>query len=276
MARPTRFLWLTSAALALLGGLASVSDAQVIVTIPTEIIDSSSITFALVGRVTSLPSPCTGSATVRIGPGDQVTILNLMLTQTGNWQSSLAFPPFGNANCNVSGWSATHAAPNTSNPIPATPESGDALSFSNVAVPVLLTGTASHSSAGLVCTQISNAGAPCNASFNMANLGVVMGNASGRVPRSGVGLAMFTFAVQAFHNTSHTDWGYVTHAASWRASLIATGCTPDFNNSGTVTVQDIFDFLVAWFAADPRADIYGGGVGVQDIFDFLSLWFTGC
>ena len=42
-------------------------------------------------------------------------------------------------------------------------------------------------------------------------------------------------------------------------------------------VQDIFEFLTAWFAADPRADFNGvNGITVQDIFDFLTAWFAGC
>ena len=54
-------------------------------------------------------------------------------------------------------------------------------------------------------------------------------------------------------------------------------CAADFNCSGHLEVQDIFDFLVAWFALDPRADFNGqGGVAVQDIFDFLTAWFIGC
>jgi Starch/carbohydrate-binding module (family 53)/Glycosyl hydrolase family 57 len=56
------------------------------------------------------------------------------------------------------------------------------------------------------------------------------------------------------------------------------GCCPaDFNGQGGLGVQDIFDFLAAWFANDPRADFNGAnGVGVQDIFDFLAAWFAGC
>ncbi len=54
-------------------------------------------------------------------------------------------------------------------------------------------------------------------------------------------------------------------------------CPADFNNSGTVTVQDIFDFLAAWFAGNPSANFNGiGAINVQDIFDFLSAWFAGC
>jgi len=53
-------------------------------------------------------------------------------------------------------------------------------------------------------------------------------------------------------------------------------CVADFNCSGIVSVQDIFDFLSAWFAGSPLADFNGGGLAVQDIFDFLSAWFAGC
>lgn len=54
-------------------------------------------------------------------------------------------------------------------------------------------------------------------------------------------------------------------------------CRPDFNQSGSVTVQDIFDFLAAWFAVNPTADFNStAGVTVQDIFDFLAAWFAGC
>jgi hypothetical protein len=54
-------------------------------------------------------------------------------------------------------------------------------------------------------------------------------------------------------------------------------CLVDFNCDGTVSIQDIFDFLNAWFAGNPRADFNGtNGIMVQDIFDFLNAWFAGC
>ncbi len=54
-------------------------------------------------------------------------------------------------------------------------------------------------------------------------------------------------------------------------------CRADFNASGTVTTQDIFDFLNAWLAGLPSADFNNaGGLEVQDIFDFLNAWFAGC
>ena len=54
-------------------------------------------------------------------------------------------------------------------------------------------------------------------------------------------------------------------------------CPADFNGSGATSVQDIFDFLAAYFANDPRADFNNSGtVSVQDIFDFLAAYFAGC
>ena len=54
-------------------------------------------------------------------------------------------------------------------------------------------------------------------------------------------------------------------------------CRADFDGNGQVQVPDIFAFLSAWFALDPRADFNGVlGVNVPDIFAFLSAWFAGC
>ncbi len=54
-------------------------------------------------------------------------------------------------------------------------------------------------------------------------------------------------------------------------------CRANFNHIGGVSIQDVFDFLAAYFAAAPPADVNGvGGVTVQDVFDFLGLYFVGC
>jgi hypothetical protein len=54
-------------------------------------------------------------------------------------------------------------------------------------------------------------------------------------------------------------------------------CYGDFNQNGTRSVQDLFDFLAAWFAHSPQADTDGNGmVTVQDLFNFLAAWFAGC
>lgn len=52
-------------------------------------------------------------------------------------------------------------------------------------------------------------------------------------------------------------------------------CPCDWNNSGTTTVQDIFDFLTGYFAGNADFN-QSGTTTVQDIFDFLSCYFIGC
>ena len=60
-------------------------------------------------------------------------------------------------------------------------------------------------------------------------------------------------------------------------TCLTPSCIADFNGVGGVTVQDLFDFLSAWFSHLPSADVNGdGSVTVQDLFDFLSHWFAHC
>lgn len=50
----------------------------------------------------------------------------------------------------------------------------------------------------------------------------------------------------------------------------------DTNCDGTLSVQDIFDFLNLWFIGSLDADYNGtGDLSVQDIFDYLTAWFAG-
>jgi hypothetical protein len=56
-----------------------------------------------------------------------------------------------------------------------------------------------------------------------------------------------------------------------------TVCPADINCSGSISVQDIFDFLAFYFSGDPRGDFNQSGANsVQDIFDFLAAYFAGC
>lgn len=51
-------------------------------------------------------------------------------------------------------------------------------------------------------------------------------------------------------------------------------CVADFNRAGGVTVQDVFDFLFAYFNANPAADANGDStVAVGDIFAYLVAYF---
>ncbi len=57
----------------------------------------------------------------------------------------------------------------------------------------------------------------------------------------------------------------------------ASVCPADFNGVSGLSVQDIFDYLAAYFGNDPRADFnMTGGLSVQDLFDYLEWYFGGC
>jgi hypothetical protein len=57
-------------------------------------------------------------------------------------------------------------------------------------------------------------------------------------------------------------------------------CTADYNKSGALSVQDIFDFLNDWFAGSQYAaagpSSTPGPLSTQNIFNFLNAWFAGC
>ncbi|MBY0313404.1 MAG: ATP-binding protein [Phycisphaerales bacterium] len=65
----------------------------------------------------------------------------------------------------------------------------------------------------------------------------------------------------------------------FRVSSAVNNCIDpgNFDGMNGINVADIFDFLNAWFASLPSADIDGSGtVAVADIFAFLNEWFDGC
>lgn len=59
--------------------------------------------------------------------------------------------------------------------------------------------------------------------------------------------------------------------------VIPQVCRADIDGSNTLTVQDVFMFLAAWFGGEPNADMNNSGtLTVDDVFAFLGLWFAGC
>ena len=54
-------------------------------------------------------------------------------------------------------------------------------------------------------------------------------------------------------------------------------CVANFDGVGGVQVADIFAFMDAFFGLDQHANVNADGVvNVQDIFDFLGAWWVGC
>lgn len=82
---------------------------------------------------------------------------------------------------------------------------------------------------------------------------------------------------QAACTGTFTRFAGVNTACNVSGNNTTPCCRADYNQSGSVTVQDIFDFISGYFSSDVRADINGAsGVTVQDIFDFLGAYFAGC
>jgi len=101
--------------------------------------------------------------------------------------------------------------------------------------------------------------------------------------KDGITISSATGAMLSIAPLTSADAGAYDCVVSNACGLVTSNaasltiCRADFNCSGAVTVQDLFDFLGAWFANSATADFNGvNGVTVQDLFDFLAAWFTGC
>jgi hypothetical protein len=81
----------------------------------------------------------------------------------------------------------------------------------------------------------------------------------------------------------NVDTATIDAATTWVESNVAAGagrlcpCRADFLGDGALTPADIFGFLTAYFAGDPRTDFNTDGVRTpSDIFAFLNAYFAGC
>jgi hypothetical protein len=97
---------------------------------------------------------------------------------------------------------------------------------------------------------------------------------------SGVGTAILSLGQVSFLNSGSVFDCVVTNgcgSATSDTAVLTVTCDTDFNGSGLLSVQDIFDFLASYFAGEFRADFNGSmTLSVQDIFDFLAAYFAGC
>jgi hypothetical protein len=54
-------------------------------------------------------------------------------------------------------------------------------------------------------------------------------------------------------------------------------CRADVDGSGSLSVQDVFSFMDAWFDGAPAGDFDGSGrIDMHDVFAFLNAWLAGC
>jgi hypothetical protein len=166
--------------------------------------------------------------------------------------------------------------------LPSALGSGGTLEFAGSGMLTRATGIANYTLVGPQCNTMMNAGGTCSGPYD---LGLVLPSASGRVVSGTVAATSSprSFSFEFFGSTpiaTTGSWARLDVHAEITASVpvgATTTCGPDFDTSGVLSVQDIFAFLNAWFAGDPRADYNGaGGLSVQDIFDFLNAWFAGC
>jgi hypothetical protein len=82
--------------------------------------------------------------------------------------------------------------------------------------------------------------------------------------------------VFTLHLVLHDSSGTYTDSDEFTVSM-TPACPGDFDLSGDLSIQDIFEFLNAWFAGLLTANYnQNGGLEIQDIFDFLTGWFEGC
>lgn len=54
-------------------------------------------------------------------------------------------------------------------------------------------------------------------------------------------------------------------------------CPADFDLSGSISLDDLFIYLKAWFAGELRCDVDPSpGISLDDLFVYVDLWFGGC
>lgn len=91
----------------------------------------------------------------------------------------------------------------------------------------------------------------------------------------GAGRAWYTAGGHTI--ASYTEPAFETHIRGGLLWAMRLECPADFNRDGDVSVQDLFDFLAAYFAGDLAADLTrNDALSVEDLFTFLREYFTPC
>ncbi len=175
------------------------------------------------------------------------------------------------------------AAPGAGITLPAQLGSPGETLFAGTGISESAAGIVNYTAQGIACQFVLNGGGQCSGPFNLATTGANTGGiiASGSIaPAAGTQPRAVFFQFRgSFPFVANATWGRIDVLANLTGTISGSqpACVADFNGADGLTVQDIFDFLAAWFAGNAQADFnHADGLGVQDIFDFLAAWFAGC
>ncbi len=115
-------------------------------------------------------------------------------------------------------------------------------------------------------------------SYAWSRNGVALSNVAGHISGATTSTLSITGTTRADAGSYSVTVSNICSTSTASSSPVALNiCIANYNCVGGVDVQDIFDFLQAWFNGDALADINNSSsLTVQDIFDFLSAWFSGC
>jgi hypothetical protein len=235
-------------------------------------------TLTLVGGTATDSSPVNG--TFRVGIDDiinptSITIHGFTINVTDRLDLNLSIPFLASFTSNAQNVVLTYTGPTAgTGPVSVTAGTG---AFAFPAVEATGAGTLTYNATGLYCAGLSGAGLACSGTFNIADQGEQTGAFSGTMSRVNRTVSLnAAIDVTSPLDPANPSLGSLRIQGTIRSSATVP-CPSDFNGTGGTTVQDIFDFLSAWSAASPTANVNGDtAVSVQDIFDFLEFWSGGC
>ena len=234
-----------------------------------------------VGDYVTIPCVITLELGAPANPGVGSVVVRAMHIAPSNFQCTV--PLQGTPTAVFVSGLVVDAAPGAGVLLPAQPGTPGETLFAGTGIAESAAGSINYNAVGLACQTVQNSGGQCSGPFNLATPGSNSGGifASGSIaPGAGNQPRAVAFQFRgSFPFVANTTWGRIDVLANLTGTIPggAPACPADFNGVGGLNVQDIFDFLAAWFAGSAQADFnHADGIGVQDIFDFLGAWFAGC